>query len=366
MILGKDAKTDTRVIREAFLLRDYKINVFIYVYKYIDNLDEEYWKGINIINIPYKHRKFTMFTHISRLKPDIIIAHDLPTLHYGAILKFIIRCKLIYDSHELYLYTNQFNSKSIKSRLIRMILSFTERIFIKTADIVMTVNEYIMKELNDKYKLKNNIYVIMNVVSHNIKPLSQKVVGNKYFNIIYQGVLSEGRGLEELCQAMQYTDEKVRLYIYGSGILEVKLKKINTDCNLNEKVFLMGHQPYDTLLALCYQFDAGVICFKNISKNNFLASPNKLFEYMSVGLAIIGSNFPFISKIIRENKIGITINPDDIADIVSKINEMADNISLLKVYKNNSLISYTGRYNWNIEGKTYLQIINSLFDKEYH
>ncbi|MBA7555822.1 hypothetical protein ES705_48514 [subsurface metagenome] len=91
-------------------------------------------------------------------------------------------------------------------------MTIAERVLIKTVDIVITVNEFIMKELKDKYKLKSNIYTILNVLSHNIEPLSQKVVSKKYFNVIYQGVLSEGRGLEELCQAMQYTNNNPKLW----------------------------------------------------------------------------------------------------------------------------------------------------------
>ncbi len=360
MILGKDVKIDPRVLRESSVLCENGYTVFVYVYQEVPAVFEEEWRGICIVQLPYHRRKRALISHLSKLKPDVIVSHDLTTLFYGVLGRLLTGAKFIYDSHELYLHTTQFNSKSLKVRFRRCILAVAERLFISRADAVITVNELIEKELKSKYRLQKDIYTVMNTVSHNIKPLKKMLVDKSYLNLVYQGIFSEGRGLEELCEAMKYTNIRVRLYLYGSGPLEDTIQGIVHDMKLGEKIFLMGYLPYEELLAVSYQFDVGVVCFRPISKNNYLASPNKLFEYISVGLAIVGSNLPFIEKVVNENKMGVIVDPDYVKDIAEKINILETDRELLNRYQVNAMKAYRSRYNWDIEGKTYLGIVDAV------
>jgi glycosyltransferase involved in cell wall biosynthesis len=48
----------------------------------------------------------------------------------------------------------------------------------------------------------------------------------------------------------------------------------------------------------------GIIPYENVSLNNWLCSPNKLWEYPIAGVPILASPFPEMSKIINDYGIG--------------------------------------------------------------
>jgi len=64
--------------------------------------------------------------------------------------------------------------------------------------------------------------------------------------------------------------------------------------------------------------EAHVGCvFYNDNLNNRVTLPNRLYEYMYVGLAVLGEDFPEVKNVLSENNCGETVNsqnPQDIAD----------------------------------------------------
>ena len=75
---------------------------------------------------------------------------------------------------------------------------------------------------------------------------------------------------------------------------------------------------------------------ENVSLSYYYTSPSKLFEYIAVGLPVIGSNFPEIERVVREYGIGATCNPSDPHDIANAILHVAEDPARYKTFRERS------------------------------
>jgi len=59
------------------------------------------------------------------------------------------------------------------------------------------------------------------------------------------------------------------------------------------------------------------------------ASPNKLFEYMDSAKPIIASNLPSVKEVLMNNKNCILFEPDNVDDLVDKIQFLSSSKELM-------------------------------------
>ena len=65
-------------------------------------------------------------------------------------------------------------------------------------------------------------------------------------------------------------------------------------------------------------------------ENHKNAQPNKILEYMSSGLCVIGSNFPLWKEIIEGNQVGICVDPENPNEIINAIRKLIENPKLVE------------------------------------
>ncbi len=104
---------------------------------------------------------------------------------------------------------------------------------------------------------------------------------------------------------------------------------------------------------------AGIVTFYPLP-NHIDAQPNKMFEYMAAGIAVICSDFPYWKEIIEDNNCGICVNPLDENEISNAINKLMSDSDLAKHMGENGKKLVTQKYNWDIEEKKLIQLYKEL------
>ncbi|MDD5419887.1 MAG: glycosyltransferase, partial [Methanomicrobiaceae archaeon] len=90
----------------------------------------------------------------------------------------------------------------------------------------------------------------------------------------------------------------------------------------------------------------GLLLFRPDYYNIYIGLPNKLFDYMLLGLPIIATDLPEIGRIIREADCGILVDPADAAGIAEAIAYLAERPDEAVRMGANGRRAVEERYNW--------------------
>jgi glycosyltransferase involved in cell wall biosynthesis len=354
-------RNDTRI----FIKMCSSLAVHGYVVSLIvaDGLGDEVKSGVSIFDVGAKPRgrlsRMTktvscVFKKARDLDADIYHLHDPELIPIGLKLKKLGKV-VIFDAHED--LPKQILGKPYLNRPIRFVLSkvliWYERWACCKFDVIITATPFI----RDKF-LKINI----NTVDVNNFPLLDELCNtsewvSKQNEVAYVGGIAKIRGVEEIVDALKYT-QGVRLVLAGEfseKMLEVKVKNHPAWSKVNELGFLNRHQVNDVLA----KAKAGLVTFLP-APNHLDAQPNKMFEYMSAGLPVIASNFPLWKEIVEGSGSGICIDPLDPKAIAEAIQYLIDHPDEAEKMGKNGRLAVEAKYNWVIEEQKLMKIYTGL------
>lgn len=331
---------------------------------------EEIYKGVQVnrlklrfMNSPVKWIRYLSFVefiiksyiHVRKLNGEIINVHSLHVLPIGVLLKRKLKCRLIYDAHEL--ETEVTGSKGILRYLSKQLENFCMRY----VDELIVVSESIAKWYQETYKYKN-VTTIYNVPlrpeANHINSVAAGLrtsigVSKDSLLFIYQGLLTRARGVDELLEAFCGMNEQYHIVFMGKGPLkETILLSSQKYSNIHY------HPPVapDKVLSYTSEANVGIHIIKNTCLNHYYCLPNKIFEYLMSGIPFIVSNFPEMAQVTSDTGGGWTCRPDmeGLRDTISRIT--SEDILSKKVNIQTNL----PKYGWQIEELKYIAIYKRL------
>ena len=316
--------------------------------------------------LPVKVYRFVAFFQyyrrawrIVRNKPgDIYQCHDLDTLPLGYMAKRRYGGRLVYDAHEL---TTEL---AYISRLERMGWRVLERFLIRRADEVITTGTYRAEYLAKKYRVAAPTVIL------NCPPLPAAEAYNRALReklgltddtvpiILYQGGFIRGRGLDKLVLAAAHLDRGV-LVLMGWGDLEAELRSLVKKKGLEQRVYFTEPVAPDRVVYYCMSASVGVVIYLRTSLNNYYATPNKLYEYISAGLPVVSSDFPALKEVVEGYGLGCTFDPEKPESIAAAINRVLADEQRYDTMKRNALEA-ARIFNWENESRKLLEIYRRL------
>lgn len=288
------------------------------------------------------------------LKSDIYHLHDPELIPLGVKLKRLEK-KIIFDSHED-VGKDILSKEWIPALLRKSIASIYdryERYACAKFDAIITATPFIRdKFLNiNKNSIDINNFPILGELSNSVKWEDKKD------EVCYVGGIAKIRGIKEVVQAM-HSVGNIRLNlagIFSDKDVEKEVKNYDGWKNVNELGFLNREE----VAIVLGSSKAGIVTFYPLL-NHIDAQPNKMFEYMSAGLPLITSNFPFWKEIVEGNKCGICVNPLESKEIADAINYIISNPKEASQMGENGRKSVLEKYNWGIEEKKLFETYEGL------
>ena len=237
-----------------------------------------------------------------------------------------------------------------------------ERRLIRRADSVITVCESIADELVQRYSVPKPV-ILLNCPTRAAAPANLVDLGRLRARaeldgdepiILYQGGYTPNRGIEELIDSVRHLERGV-LVLMGWGTIEDDLRARVERAGLSERIRMIEPASPDELLEFTVGADVGVIPYKAVGLNNYYTTPNKLFEYIAVGLPVAGSRFPELKRVIEGENLGVTFDPEDPRDIGLALNYLLEDPARLDELRANSRAAGR-RYVWEVEATKLLDI----------
>ena len=276
--------------------------------------------------------------------------------------------KIIYDIHEN--ISSTIPEKIRIPKPIRKVLFYLwpilETYSIKRyIDYIVTASDDIAM-LYQKYK--NKVVIIRNFAySDFLKYNDSKIIEKKHnlynnsLTVIYAGSLMRAKGILEIVKAIKYVDRKydIKLILtnnFNNTDFEKKVKNIASD-----RVIFTGRLCYKKVFEYLKMSDIGLACYHPISNYvNGIDRMLKIFEYMSVGLPIIISNFPTWKNFINTNRCGITANPMSPKSIAKAIEWFISHPEEMVKMGENGKKAIKEKYNWDMESQKLIKVYRKL------
>ncbi len=294
---------------------------------------------------------------IGLIKCDYVWASDFFSLKSAKKISKINKAELIYDCREIYSKIPSLRNYKFK----QWIQTTLEKYWVKSVNKIVVTGELDKQYLEKHFRSTGNYYIIMNLPYY--KKVENKNLIRKEYNLdnnsrilVYQGMLSEGRGLEKAIVALRDLPNYY-LLLLGSGKILYHLQEMSRLNGVRDKVIFKGIVPYRDLLNWTASADIGLNVIEDVSFSYKLALPNKLFEYCMSGVPVISSRLPAIEKIYEEFKIGELIDTDCSPEKLSEIIRTMEDKEKLNFYKT-ECFKAADKYNYQNQFK----IIDEIFE----
>lgn len=296
--------------------------------------------------------------HAPAESADIIHAHDFNVLPLGWWLSRKLKLPLIFDAHESY---HEMLADNVHP-IIKRAIALTELFFVKRVDLLITVGNILEAEY--KKRGARNTVVVGNwkrledfqfsgdelvSVKTSLGLPSDKLI------ISYIGYLVRSRGLLQLIEAVRECD-RVFLLIGGKGQLE---SKIRTEVDGVDNINFLGFTKPEKIPILTALSDVVYYGLEDGSGNNRYSAPNKLFEALAAGRAILTGNLGEIGKIVQTNECGIVLDTIDKHQILLAFDRFTDQ-KTLAFYNDNAKNAGHDLYNWAEAEKILIKCYTTL------
>ena len=301
----------------------------------------------------YKFKKL-----LKKYKPDAVLS-------FGESMNFVN----LFSTKKSIISVHSVKSISNKNiGIIGKIHNFMIKKFYKMALNILTDSYTIKNDLIKNYNLPSHKIEVVYVPTNTkkiIKMSKQKIEFDyKKKNIITNvGRVCEVKRQDILIKAFKncYNSKKDLLLIIGKGEMEEELKDLTKKLNIEKNVVFLGWQENP------YKYIAKSKIF--ILTSYYEGFPVVLVEALSLGVPVISTNlggvaYEILSKENEYQKIGDIelckygiITKSDIVSLSGAIRFLLDNYKIWKKLKNN-IKSFRYKFDINIIGKRYLEIIN--------
>lgn len=254
---------------------------------------------------------------ICNTKPDIIHANDLNALLPAYKAAKRLGCKLVFDSHEIYVENFFLGGKKTYARYLK----HKEKKICKRLDIMVCVSHAAAEYFAKEYRIEKPM-VVTNCSLKSEADFERKGK-NEGFEVLNHGQFYEGRGYELMIEAAPLLKDypEIKMALRGYGRIENKLHEMAAGIEGEGVVF---HPPVHVkeLIPSASRSMVGVAITLPICMNFKLSVSNKLFEYASAGLPVIMSDIPEHRYLNEKFGFGIIIpenTPEAFAEAVVKL-----------------------------------------------
>lgn len=339
------------------LSKNYEVSLIV-----ADGLNNEIKDSINIFDIGLKQKSRLKRARIDSKKAlkkaieldcDLYHFHDPELIKIGVKLKKIGK-KVIYDTHEdlpRQLVGKPYLHDYIKPSLAWFI-EWQENKAAKHFDYIFCATPFIKDRF---FKINKNSIAINNF----------PIIGELHYSSIdkintfcYTGGITRERGIINIVKSLK--NNNTELILAGPLSDQSYLKEMQA---LPEwkKVNFVGLVDRDEVGNIMSKSIAGLVTFLALP-NHVSAQPNKIFEYMSSCIPVIGSNFKLWKELIVDNECGICVDPENPASISQAMKTLIENPDLAKKMGENGQKAVLNKYNWSVEEKKVKKIYQKILN----
>jgi glycosyltransferase involved in cell wall biosynthesis len=295
-------------------------------------------RGAGALRIALEYISFTVLATAAtialrrRVPVHVVEVHAPPPfLIIAGILPRLLGAKLLLDIRDLspHLWNARFAGRPA-TRLAERILWAMERLACTISDRVITVHEPYRSEIVRHGVSATKVAVVMNTPDEallmQIPPALVTSRQNGSFTVAYHGTITEWYAVDLLIRAIAEVrasiDLDLRGVILGEGDRLPLVRELADDLGVGERVFFSSrYLPMAEALQIVSHADAGVVPNRPSEINRFIL-PNKLFEYVALGIPVVVPHLETIVAHFDPDEVNF-FEPGNVCSLAGAIRSIA-------------------------------------------
>lgn len=243
-----------------------------------------------------------------------------------------------------------------------------ERLAVKYANHVITVNTSLRALICQRCSLNKNFSVVLNVPNEELWSSSRiSPCDSGRFLLVYHGTISRGYGVQTAIKALAHLQkeiEDIHLLIVGEGDYLEKLSYLANELDLEHRIEFISWVPFEKLSEILSRAHIGLVPFIRDGYTDLML-PNKLFEYIALGIPVVVARTKAIQDYFDFDDTCLAFfNPGDEENLSRVLLDLYKNPSKRKELAKNAMKAYQTRYRWEIMRKKYLGIYDTLLGQD--
>lgn len=362
MVCGNYAVADTG-IRKAFVhnMRYGNVSGINVVELKLDYSNSDNYMKRAVIFIKYAIKGI----QISMLhKYDLIYATSTPLTAGipGIISKLVRRKKFIFEVRDLWPELPKAMGV-INNPAVLKLMDTLEYISYCTSDACIGLSPGIVHGIKSKVPSKR-VALIPNGCDLNMSNGHTSPNDNDEFIVAFTGAHGLANGLDAVLDAAgillkrNYLD--IKIHFIGDGKMKAHLIDRAINESLVNCVFMDPMAKHSLFDYLQNNVSAGLMVLANIPAFYFGTSPNKFFDYISLGLPVI-NNYPgWVANLIEENQCGYVVPPNNPEFFADAIVNIRDNNSLKNKMGSNARKLAEQVFDRNLQSNKVVEFLESI------
>jgi glycosyltransferase involved in cell wall biosynthesis len=296
---------------------------------------------------------------IRQFKPDLVIAHNIPSLAIAALVKEQLNIPYAFDLEDYHPGERKGGMDDANNSISHLVLKQC----LSSARYVTASSPGIASEAAREFNCE--IQVVLNVFSIPDKTQQPLVERKKEGLSIYwfSQVIGLDRGVDDVLKACSLLKGNFQLHLRGTASKET-LRSIRSKAEegqYSKQCFIHSQIPPDELPFRTLEHDVGLSLEPGFSLNNNIAIGNKIFMYLACGLATVVSNTPGQAWVYSHAPdMGFIYEPGDFKSMAEGLQKWIDRPELLAEAKRASQKIAQEQFCWDKEKIKFLSLVSKI------
>lgn len=293
---------------------------------------------------------------VRETRADVIIARDLPLCPTALLVGRSTGVPVILDMAEDYPAMMRAIWTAGRAKPIDYLVrnpravEGIERFCLRRAAQTWVVSDYLRTQLGGEYGT-DRFVVVGNTPPVSNTEITVQRPPREWLEVVYLGLLELPRGLMELIEGAALCNQRgfpVKVRLIGSGrddeLFRHRAREVDPD---GSNIEFLGHVPYADALRIVASADVGAI---PLHRNDHMDStiPNKVFDYMSVGLPVLTSDVTASAELIRELGAGEVFASGDAGSLSEALVRLRSPV-LREAMGRRGREAVRSTYNWEVD-----------------
>ncbi|MGD8524711.1 MAG: glycosyltransferase family 4 protein [Thioalkalispiraceae bacterium] len=330
----------------------------------------------------------SLFKFISKYSPEFVF--ELLELLYNFIAYYKLATRIrknkpdfIYERYSLFMFAGvylarkkhipiilEINDSAVVQRvrplLFKRLARFIEKkIFHNCSGLVFISNQFKIEMEEAHGDIAESIILpnAANIKTFNPEDYDRDAMRKKLgieHNVVcgYVGAFHKWHGIvwfvNEIIDLLKSHDQLVLLLV-GDGPCFEQIESLVKQENLGDKIILTGRVAHDKVPAYISAMD-----FSILPSSNTYGSPMKLFELMSMGVAVVAPDYEPIKEVIEDAHTGWLFKKEDHKDCIEKVMEVSNDEQILITTGNNAMKYIRDERTWQNNTNEIVDFVSKL------